>query len=213
VVGGEAFAGTETARLAELARSVGVGAQVRFLGNRLQTELPHLLATADVLVDTPWFEPLGKSPVEAMACGTPPVVSDVGGASHTIVDGATGFLVRPRDPLGLAARLEQLHGNPALARAMGRAGVARARTTFAWDHIAELLGVAYHRALDRALSDATRSWVLASPETANIFPVPLPGMGPIQELDEGFVRRRPFSRLGRADTRINSPIKSAARAN
>lgn len=163
VVGADADAnGAEIRRLAELAKDCGVASQVEFLGPRPRSEMPELLAAADVLVDTPWFEPLSKLPLEAMACGIPVIVSDVGGASHTVSDGVTGFLVRPRDPFGLAGRLEQLQSNPALAGAFGRAGVLRARSVFGWDHVAHELSHIYHRLRDQAVSNG--SWVLAMPE-------------------------------------------------
>lgn len=89
---------------------------------------------------TPWYEPFGITPLEAMACGTPVIGADVGGVKFTVVDGVTGFLVPPRDPQSLADRLAQLRRNPELARdALGRAGIRRARSLFSWKRVVEQL--------------------------------------------------------------------------
>ena len=51
--------------------------------------MPALFRSADVVVCTPWYEPFGIVPVEAMACATPVVVTSVGGLTDTVVDGVT----------------------------------------------------------------------------------------------------------------------------
>jgi glycosyltransferase involved in cell wall biosynthesis len=94
-----------------------------------------------------------------MACGTPVVGSDVGGIRYSVADGVTGFLVPPREPIALAQRLEQLRNNPALAAAMGRAGVHRVRTHFTWDRVTNDLLDVYAGAMLRCaatLPDAAR---------------------------------------------------------
>ena len=120
-------------------RLPGLAGRVGFLGELDSASIPGLIAASDVLIDTPWHEPLGRSPLEAMATGVPVVASDVGAASYQLADGVTGFLVRPRDPIGLAMRLEQLHANPDLSSSMGQAGAERARAYFAWEVVAQHL--------------------------------------------------------------------------
>ena len=92
---------------------------------------------------TPWYEPFGITPLEAMACGTPVVGSAVGGIKHSVLDGVTGFLVPPQDPAALAERLAQLQAHPLLREALGRAGVRRMRSLFTWDRIAGELAAVY----------------------------------------------------------------------
>ena len=62
-----------------------------------------------------------------------------------MADGITGVLVPPRDPAALAARLDQLRRDPALARRMGEAGLERARKEFTWRGVGEALAQIYMR--------------------------------------------------------------------
>jgi glycosyltransferase involved in cell wall biosynthesis len=129
----------EIARLRAIAAEVGVLDRVVFVGHRQRAQLRSYYAAADVFVTTPWYEPFGITPLEAMACGTPVIGSAVGGIQHTVDHGVTGYLVPPRDPAALAQRLAELHANPALGRAMGLAGMRRARAGYTWDHVATQL--------------------------------------------------------------------------
>jgi glycogen synthase len=78
-----------------------------------------------------------------MACGAPVVGARVGAIASTIVDGVTGFVVAPFDADALANKLAILARNPALARAFGRAGILRARTTYSWDRVRQQLEYIY----------------------------------------------------------------------
>lgn len=99
--------GPDRARLEGLAG----GANVHFLGNRPHAELPALLAAADVMVLPTVSEGLANVWVEALACGTPVVTSDVGGAGEVIDRPEAGRLV-PRDPAAIAAAVRELLADP-----------------------------------------------------------------------------------------------------
>jgi hypothetical protein len=103
-----------------------------------------------VAVTTPWYEPFGLTPLEAMACACPVIGSDVGGISFTIVDGETGFLVPAKDPMALAARLAAILGNSALRERLGRAGRARVEREFTWSTVARRTAALYEELLDEA---------------------------------------------------------------
>ncbi len=75
-------------------------------------------------------EGLPKSALEAMAAGKPLVATDIPGCREAVVDGATGFLVPPRDPPALAAALRRLIEDPALRQKMALAARARAVEQF-----------------------------------------------------------------------------------
>jgi D-inositol-3-phosphate glycosyltransferase len=142
VVGGESAEPDERltpeiARLRALAQDCGVADRVCFTGHRQRDQLRAYYAAADAFVSTPWYEPFGITPLEAMACGTPVIGSAVGGIQYTVLDGVTGHLVPPRDPVALAICLQHLHDHPALARAMGRAGIRRVRSLFTWDQVVQ----------------------------------------------------------------------------
>jgi glycosyltransferase involved in cell wall biosynthesis len=147
VVGGDAQPGgrdgAELARLHALARTLGIAAHVRFAGQQPRAALRLWYGAADVFVTTPWYEPFGITPVEAMACARPVIGADVGGIKSTVVDGATGFLVPPRDPLALAARLAHLQRDRLLARTMGEAGLRRAYRHYTWRAVARQVADIY----------------------------------------------------------------------
>ncbi len=141
VVGGETerpdpVATPEIGALRALAAELGVLDQVRFVGRRQPDELHLWYAAADVAVTTPWYEPFGLTPLEAMACGAPIIGSRVGGIAFTVADGETGFLVPPRDPDALCARLEEILRDPARRVRMGQAGRARVLSSFTWQQVA-----------------------------------------------------------------------------
>lgn len=138
----------EIARLRRVAQEAGVAERVLFTGQRRRDELRAYFSAADVFVSTPWYEPFGITPLEAMACGTPVIGSAVGGIAYSVADGVTGFLVPPKDPAALALRLAQLQAQPALGRALGLAGVKRVRSMFTWDHVAAQLADVYDEVCD-----------------------------------------------------------------
>ena len=119
-----------------LAAELGVLDQVRFVGRRQPDELHLWYAAADVAVTTPWYEPFGLTPLEAMACGTPVIGSRVGGIAFTIADGETGFLVPPRDP---GSALRPARGDPA------RPGTAHAHGSGGTGQSAQLVHLAAGR--------------------------------------------------------------------
>jgi glycosyltransferase involved in cell wall biosynthesis len=150
VVGGNSdmpneIATPEIARLRDIARQSGVDDQTTFVGRRGRAQLHYFYCAADVFVTTPWYEPFGITPVEAMACGTPVIGADVGGIRYSVKHGETGWLVPPRDPAALAARLDELRRNPAVAREMGAAGMVRAKAEFTWSGVARALEAVYQQ--------------------------------------------------------------------
>jgi D-inositol-3-phosphate glycosyltransferase len=155
----------EVQRLMDVAKASGVREQVTFVGRRDRHELATYYGAADVFVSTPWYEPFGITPLEAMACGTPVVGSDVGGLRYTIRDGETGFLVPPRDPDVLAHRLDKLLSEPSLRARFAAKGMERVRSTFTWRHVAKRLSAIYDDVLaaDRAVKPAA---VATRPVTA-----------------------------------------------
>lgn len=122
--------------LQRLATELGVRDRVIFTGKRQREELRDYYSASDVVVTTPWYEPFGLTPLEAMACGRPVVGSRVGGIAFTVVDGETGYLVPPRDPRVLAARLRELLSQPALMDQMGSAARERVEREFTWSEVA-----------------------------------------------------------------------------
>jgi D-inositol-3-phosphate glycosyltransferase len=126
----------EAQRLIGMARSLGVADRVYMRGRVERDEVPPLLRSADVVVCTPWYEPFGIVPLEAMACGIPVVVSSVGGLVDTVVDGMTGVHVPPQAPRQLALALQSLADDAKRRRMLGKLGVERVRARYSWSRIA-----------------------------------------------------------------------------
>jgi glycosyltransferase involved in cell wall biosynthesis len=113
-----------------------LASKVIFHGFLSRPELVEHYYNADVFVFPPiWNEGFGCTPVEAMAAGTPVVVTRSGGIVETVIDQETGFLVEKNDCHALAEAILKLLENDALRERMGRAARKRALENFRWDLI------------------------------------------------------------------------------
>jgi glycosyltransferase involved in cell wall biosynthesis len=138
----------EIGRLQALAVKEGVADAVTFIGSRGRQELRYYYAAADVFVSTPWYEPFGITPLEAMACGTPVIGSAVGGIKSTVRDGETGYLVPPNDPEALAARLSDLLAHPALRDEFSRNAITHVNARYTWSGVSQAVADLYEDVLD-----------------------------------------------------------------
>lgn len=127
----------EACRLLALADELGVADRVRLLGSVGHEAVPALIRSADLVVSTPWYEPFGIVPLEAMSCGRPVVGSAVGGLLDTVVDGVTGILVPPRDPYAVTAAVQSLLASERRRLGFGRAARRRAKVEYDWARVAE----------------------------------------------------------------------------
>lgn len=123
----------------------GLEKEVLFPGYLSETDVPLLLCGAKVFVFPSLYEGFGIPPLEAMACGTPVVVSDA--ASLPEVVGDAGLLAPPEDAGKLEKQIERLLVDDILRENCIRAGLSRARE-FTWEKSAEKL-VGIYRKLDR----------------------------------------------------------------
>jgi len=160
IVGGETrrpdpIATPEIGRLMGICRQEQMEDSVTFVGNRGRAELSTYYSAADIFVTTPWYEPFGITPLEAMACSLPVVGSNVGGIKMSVADGQTGFLVPPRDPVALADRLALLLGNPALRMEFGRRGEHRVRRLFTWERVTKAIERLYVDVMEAAAATRT----------------------------------------------------------
>lgn len=183
----------EIGRLQAVAREEGIADWVTFLGRRDRPVLRYFYSAADVFVTTPWYEPFGITPVEAMACGTPVIGSNVGGIKTTVADGQTGFLVPPNDPDALAARLAQLLGNEPLLRDFGRRAIRRVHELYTWRQVSEDVSSTYEQVMVPVRTMPVLQRFSGYPEPVEQGPLP------------GFVRTvRPQGPLGSALSRRRS---------
>src|SRR5262249_55244829 len=100
-----------------------LGASIVFAG--FQPDVSGCLAAAEIVAMPSLKEGLGVAALEAMAASRPVVASRVGGLAEVVVDGESGLLVAPGDPVPLAGALGPLAADPALRRRLGEAGRAR----------------------------------------------------------------------------------------
>ena len=133
------------ARLQSLKDELGIGDVVTFLGKRAQQSLPYYYSAADVVVMPSRYESFGMVALEAMACGTPVIASDVGGLSYTVQDGVTGFLVPANDPDSLADAICHILNDQAFRDTLGQQAAAAARQ-YAWPRIADQILDVYDEA-------------------------------------------------------------------
>ncbi|MCC7145743.1 MAG: glycosyltransferase [Phycisphaeraceae bacterium] len=119
--------------LEKQAAELGTAAHVRFLGVR--TDIPALMAAADVFVLSSLSEGISVTLLEAMAAGLPIAATDVGGNGEIIEHGITGLLSPRSDSQRLADNVLNLLEDAPLRRLLGEAGLARQKSLFDQDQM------------------------------------------------------------------------------
>jgi len=147
IIGGEPDASlqemsVEMARLQQLCDELGLGQTVIFLGKRSQDTLPYYYSAAEAVVMPSHYESFGMVALEAMACGTPVIASEVGGLAYLVQDGETGFTIPNDDPEALSEKLAALLGDLQLRQAMGTRAAEYARD-YSWEKIAAQITEVY----------------------------------------------------------------------
>ena len=148
VVGGECevhetCSNPEIKRLQRVAHDYNVEAQVIFTGRKNRQELKYYYSASDIFISTPWYEPFGITPLEAMACRLPVIGSHVGGIKYSVVNNETGFLVPPHQPKALSVKIAQLINNNNLRQQMAAKGLQRVHDYFTWEKVTESLSILY----------------------------------------------------------------------
>jgi D-inositol-3-phosphate glycosyltransferase len=140
---GEQAENAEMARLQALRAELGISDLVTFLGAKDQDTLQYYYSAAEMVVMPSHYESFGMVALEAMACGTPVVASEVGGLAFVVRDGVTGFHVPERDPEALAAKVERLLSDDVLRMRLGRRAACWAES-YGWPVIADRLLDLFH---------------------------------------------------------------------
>jgi D-inositol-3-phosphate glycosyltransferase len=140
VVGGPSgrHGAAELGRAHDLAEELGVAGRVSFTDPKPHHLLSTYYRAADVVLVPSRSESFGLVALEAAACGAPTVAAAVGGLRTVVEHGRTGFLVEGRDPAVFSAYVEEILGNPALAREMRAAATVRSRR-YTWSTAAARL--------------------------------------------------------------------------
>lgn len=143
-----ARANSEMIRLQKMCVDIGIGDLVLFLGNRSQDALPYYYSAADMVVMPSHYESFGMVALEAMACGTPVVASQVGGLAFLVKDGETGYVVPSDNPEALAEKLNALLQNRDLREKLGKQAARYARD-YDWEIIASRIAELYIQVIDQ----------------------------------------------------------------
>jgi D-inositol-3-phosphate glycosyltransferase len=155
IIGGEPDADpdemtAEMVRLQQLCDDLCMGQTVIFLGKRAQDTLPYYYSAAEVLVMPSFYESFGMVALEAMACGTPVIASQVGGLAFLVRDGETGYHVPEGDPSALCDKLTLLLSDRELRERMGNCAAEYAQG-YRWEKIAAQIVSVYERLIGRTM--------------------------------------------------------------
>ena len=153
IIGGDPAASpqemsAEMARLQKLCDDLAVGQTVVFLGKRDQDKLPYYYSAAELLVMPSHYESFGMVALEAMACGTPVIASEVGGLAYLVRDGETGFTIPDQEPEALCEKISWLLNDSQLHATMSRGAVEYAQD-YAWEKIAKQIVTVYDGLIKR----------------------------------------------------------------
>lgn len=154
IIGGEPNAvpeemNAEMAHLQEMVEELGIENFVVFLGKRDQKMLPYYYSSAEVVVMPSYYESFGMVALEAMACGTPVVASQIGGLAFLVKDGETGYVVPGNDVNLLADRLIKIIKDSKLQAKLGRQSAAYAKN-YDWTIISKRIKEEYLQTINKA---------------------------------------------------------------
>jgi len=148
-----ADASVRRADLIALAEAYHVAERVHFVGAQPEADLRAYYHAADMLIlpSVERSEAFGVVQVEAQAAGLPVICTELGtGTSYVTLHERTGLVVPPNDVPALVRAVRTLIEQPELARALGRAGLARARAEFGLKRMLDRIETVYAEALQDA---------------------------------------------------------------
>jgi D-inositol-3-phosphate glycosyltransferase len=146
---------SEMARLQKLCDELALDQMVIFLGKRGQDTLPYYYSAAEVLIMPSHYESFGMVALEAMACGTPVIASEVGGLGFLVQNGQTGYTIPNGEPDVLCDKLSTLLNDANLRETMGRRATEYAQS-YTWDKIAAQIVGVYQALLNKNKENGIR---------------------------------------------------------
>lgn len=151
IVGGDVSQGrnlwsNELKKLETLRRVLRIETIVKFVGQEPQQRLPYYYSAADILVMPSHYESFGMAALEAMACGTPVIATNVSGVTD-LIDRQEGALISSaNNPLLLASQIERLLTDRERHRRLSRRLLAQVHQ-FTWDRTAKEVRLVYQRVI------------------------------------------------------------------
>jgi glycosyltransferase involved in cell wall biosynthesis len=141
--------GSERVQLEEQIQRDGIESSVRFMGAR--SDVQDFLRCVDVFALTSLSEASPLTLLEAMACGCPAVVTDVGGNAEHVTHGVEAMLAGRGEHVQIASHLNRLLADPQMRQAMGAAGRRRIEAQFTIERCLEQYGREYARLAGRPI--------------------------------------------------------------
>jgi len=123
--------------LQSLAKELGLGDLVRFLGWQSRQQLMKCYGQANIFLFPSRHEGMPNALLEAMASGLPVIASCIAGNEELVVDGETGYLVPSEDMEALRAALKKLLSDPASRESMGNASRHYVEANYSWESTAQ----------------------------------------------------------------------------
>lgn len=146
IVGGscpDRLDGQERSRIEHIVQETELIEKTLFTGQVKHNILPFYYAAADVCVIPSYYEPFGLVAIEALACGTPVIASDVGGLKFTVLSGKTGLRVSPDNVAALSTAIDRVLANKDWAKYLGTCGSLQVNQQFSWTKIVSQLSRLY----------------------------------------------------------------------
>lgn len=153
VVGGKIGKRSDTAdkqemrRLKNIAKELKIEDKVLFLGRKDQEKLRYYYSSGDICIVPSYYEPFGMTSLEAMRCGVPVVVSNVGGLSHVVQDRKTGLIFPPGNNKILANKIIELLTKKRLKNKLTKNTEEMVKENYGWKRISSEIAKLYQELL------------------------------------------------------------------
>ncbi len=157
--------GAERRRIEEIVSELDLAANTDFVGMVGHDRLALYYTAADVCVIPSHYEPFGLVAIEAMACGTPVVASDVGGLKFTVISEETGLLVPPQAVSEFARAIGRILTDEVWARKIRKQASTRVQENFSWTGVAIQLSDLYRRQLAQSIIGPSRTRTVSATST------------------------------------------------
>ena len=147
-IAGESLIPPYRAQIDAQIRAEGLGDRIAFLGRLGRTEvLDHMRRATAFIFASIYGEPFSSTIIESMACGTPLLGSNDGSILEVVEPGVSALVHEKNSPTELAANMERILDDPALARRLAEAGLATIDQRYTLDRILDLTEETFHRVI------------------------------------------------------------------
>jgi D-inositol-3-phosphate glycosyltransferase len=164
--------GAERARIEQIVSDKGLSERTIFAGQVGHDLLPFYYSAADVCVIPSHYEPFGLVAIEAMACGTPVVASNVGGLKFTVLPEETGLLAPPKDADAFAHAIQRILSDDLWAKKLRKQSSTNVNERFSWNGVGIQLSDLYRQLLaESIMHEPLRSATRSSFREASVVPI------------------------------------------